>query len=474
MLQYLANKRAEPTSVLCFRRAFIIISLGILVGFFAVLIYNLFNAKPTLSSIYTSSDMIPVPGKMTFNFNDPLISVSKEDGVDINRPLVGKFLPKGQLVLNVTKFQWVEIAINITEPVDKGEWLMAMYAFDSGIVGAIAGYYSLLMTIYVILFGDKFIKPFGLVHNGCCGLFKGITRKTKKNIESKIATGSPDTQDADFILRYVIGAPIYESIKADQRYNRLNNNIAEGQEENHPNVQIVGEVNHIVEGQDENHTNVQIVKEDNHLSVQTVGQEENHPNVQIVKEDNHLSVQTVGQEENHPNVQIVKEDNHLNVQTVGQEENHPNVQIVKDNHLNVQTVGQEENHPNVQIVKEDNHPNVQIVKEDNHLSVQTVEENNHIADGQEENHPNIQIVKEDNSLSVQTIEENNHIVEDQKENHLSDQIGKDNHIIHIAEYQEKNDFSDQIIKEDNHVVHIPEDQEKNDFSDQIVKENDHI
>jgi hypothetical protein len=51
------------------------------------------------------------------------------------------------------------------------------------IFGTIAGYYGIMVTFYIFLFGADIINPWGFVHNGCC-IFKGLKTNTTKLLPS--------------------------------------------------------------------------------------------------------------------------------------------------------------------------------------------------------------------------------------------------------------------------------------------------
>ncbi|CAG8682962.1 18962_t:CDS:2, partial [Racocetra persica] len=75
--------------------------------------------QPNISSTYTSNEMILVPATpcnehVIQPVVQPVIEDIDDHVGDNGRPILGKFLPKDNFDLNVTKFQWVEIRINIT------------------------------------------------------------------------------------------------------------------------------------------------------------------------------------------------------------------------------------------------------------------------------------------------------------------------------------------------------------------------
>ncbi|GBC34562.2 hypothetical protein GLOIN_2v1870609 [Rhizophagus irregularis DAOM 181602=DAOM 197198] len=62
-----------------------------------------------------------------------------------------------------------------------------------GALGVIAAFYSSAVFIYVFLFGVDSMKPWGVIHDGCCG-FKRFKRES---VEILAWESSPDTEDID-------------------------------------------------------------------------------------------------------------------------------------------------------------------------------------------------------------------------------------------------------------------------------------
>ncbi|CAB4422354.1 unnamed protein product [Rhizophagus irregularis] len=106
-----------------------------------------------------------------------------------------------------------------------------------GALGVIAAFYSSAVFIYVFLFGVDSMKPWGVIHDGCCG-FKRFKRES---VEILAWESSPDTEDIDrrvealekfrdFLRGNVVDAslPKHGSRRSRRgrkvRYNKFNNN----------------------------------------------------------------------------------------------------------------------------------------------------------------------------------------------------------------------------------------------------------
>ncbi|CAG8581805.1 11892_t:CDS:2 [Funneliformis caledonium] len=96
------------------------------------------------------------------------------------------------------------------------------------ILGNIAALYSSIVFIYVFLFGVDSMRPWGVIHKGCCG-FRRIEEKTKEKLSQSVQP--PDLEDGldglekrilyletfkRFIEKNVIDASLLESIEKQQ------------------------------------------------------------------------------------------------------------------------------------------------------------------------------------------------------------------------------------------------------------------
>ncbi|RIA92811.1 hypothetical protein C1645_764137 [Glomus cerebriforme] len=77
-----------------------------------------------------------------------------------------------------------------------------------GALGTIAAYYGTIVFIYVFLFGVESMRPWGVIHNGCCGL-----RKFKSDPEKILALASSPDSETDIEQRIRVLEEFKEFLK---------------------------------------------------------------------------------------------------------------------------------------------------------------------------------------------------------------------------------------------------------------------
>ncbi|CAB5387874.1 unnamed protein product [Rhizophagus irregularis] len=89
-------------------------------------------------------------------------------------------------------------------------------------VGIIAAYYSSIVFIYVFLFGVDSMKPWGLIHSGCCGLPTFVDQDDEKNEPNEPNEQVLNIESMDERVKEL--EKILKCIVNDTRKNRSNSN----------------------------------------------------------------------------------------------------------------------------------------------------------------------------------------------------------------------------------------------------------